>query len=539
MPRIARMYVLLLVLMALLPLAAGALLASPEDEPTPKFKRPDRVLVATGIAHTPNGIQGAPVYYRLGKPDAWKGDWTFAGRTNDQGMLAIEHLPRSTLALFRVYSDTMVGRDGKPGRWSLWGQGENGRIGVAMISAAEALLAKIEFVDAETGAPIERVFWGSGWMQRNKDAPRICVSEYVKAVAGEQADFGFHAQLPEGYLAWHPMGHRCPLPSGVKYLRAVYPVHRPLPVQLRILEADGKAAPESSVFAFVMGHRTVLDPEQERAPDGSIHLKRVPFLPGSPLTLHVRTKAAPTRSATIETVIPSDRSKPLVLSLHLPEGDASTYAVPTAPSAAPPLPPTLGIDKQPQAEKPGDLVILCQYADGRNAPKVRLLLEGPSYALHVKGTVARLPRRASVTTDYAGRAELKGIESGSWRVLWDGLHAFARVVRVRTGEETTLKMHERAGALVQVAVVDEQGKPLPFPIIRLSTGPERSRRAWRRPPAERVRVDDFGDHGGRRTFERVAAGPVTVEATWGGLSGSVQLSARNKGEHPVTIVVRP
>ncbi len=134
---------------------------------------------------------------------------------------------------------------------------------------------------------------------------------------------------------------------------------------------------------------------------------------------------------------------------------------------------------------------------------------------------------SSGTTDRAGVATLVGVPAGSRGVT---VHDPGRLFEDATAAvvadtETRLLMHEIAGGMLEIEVVDGEGSPAPFArfTIHSEQGP-----AWLDvDDGGEQRLDPFTDVRGRRTCRRVPPGKVTVVADRGDGHAKAEVELRD------------
>lgn len=112
-----------------------------------------------------------------------------------------------------------------------------------------------------------------------------------------------------------------------------------------------------------------------------------------------------------------------------------------------------------------------------------------------------------------GRVLFQGLEPGPERlaVLGAGTVAF-HAIEVVAGQEGRAEIRADLGGRIRLEVVDEEGEPVPYAEVTIE---QPSEWEWVEVVDGVQRVDPFTNHRGVRTFHRVEAGTVTVNALYG------------------------
>lgn len=162
---------------------------------------------------------------------------------------------------------------------------------------------------------------------------------------------------------------------------------------------------------------------------------------------------------------------------------------------------------------------------------VRLVAEDGSAAA---GAYMQMGHGARIA-DAAGRVRFSGIHAGEHRVIVIGagpVHAHVVDVPASGRSEQTLVLP--TGGTLEVEVVDEVGRGLPFPTIRID-------RKDALPHLDCVdgtqRVDPFGDAEGKRVYRHVGAGPIKVWALFGSRVSSAEVVMTDGGHERIRIVL--
>ena len=139
--------------------------------------------------------------------------------------------------------------------------------------------------------------------------------------------------------------------------------------------------------------------------------------------------------------------------------------------------------------------------------------------------------------DLHGVAILRDIDAGRQLIsLADPqLVPITIAVDVRADETVEIELVEPEPAMLEVAVVDADGKGFPVARVGVETPSDM-------PALDLVdgvlRLDPYTDEYGRRTFTRVEPGPVVVRASGRGVSGEAKVNLRPRLRSAVTVVVQ-
>jgi len=140
-------------------------------------------------------------------------------------------------------------------------------------------------------------------------------------------------------------------------------------------------------------------------------------------------------------------------------------------------------------------------------------------------------------TDARGEVSLRDRAVGSHDVLCEpGGHFPMRArVTVVAGRTTDVVLREPTGAKIVVTVVDPRG--LPCPSARIDVQARQGDAVFDVTDGV-MRVDDFTDERGRRTFARVRPGKARLVVTWRGHLARTTIDAADGETKDVHVVVR-
>ena len=115
-----------------------------------------------------------------------------------------------------------------------------------------------------------------------------------------------------------------------------------------------------------------------------------------------------------------------------------------------------------------------------------------------------------------------------------GLFSIRRRIDVEANKESRLELVEPLGGTVEVLVVDDRGKALPYASLSVRTA---SGDLWLDLEGTTQRVDPYTDRGGRRVLHNLEPGRIRVQASWGGRAGSAAVDVAQNSEGLIRVVV--
>jgi hypothetical protein len=279
---------------------------------------------------------------------------------------------------------------------------------------------------------------------------------------------------------------------------------------LGILEPDGGPVAEPLVTRVQLAGHDL--PTDRVAGDalGRLRLGGVPFLPGELVKVHAGRRGGHARGST-ETRIPDDPRAAFTAEVIVPPEEKT---------------PVIGIGGQAGGGFFGGLAGH-RFFDlrGLHVPKERgsVVVEVHRHG----GRPARWtdvwlgPRRAR--TDREGRVLFERLIPGDYTVRAKavGLLALSGRVTVRPNRTAHVTLREGPGADLEVQVIDAKGRALSYATLEVQTA---SKVPWVDLDSQGVqRLDPFTDSSGRRVLRHVPPGKVTLKASWGSRSASVQI----------------
>ena len=370
-----------------------------------------------------------------------------------------------------------------------------------VIVVDDLLPLEIEFVDQETGRPVEVAIAGSPLESDNVLSYRH-LSRYVAKVApvrrGRDADFWIDVDAPEGWvLPDSPVVRAGFISRYATAVRSTVPVAREVPLTVRVLRHDGSPAPDATISASVTGARTLSTTTTESTGgDGIATIRSLPFLRGERLT--VSAMDADGRVAPTEEAVLVDADRPLSITLRLPE-EAGGPWIGRGGGASSRF--SCRADRRHLPAGTARLTVTLTRRNGLPAAGARVLLSGPN------GRTGR--------ANDAGRVEFVDLTAGTYRVTLrePGLVTTTDEVTLVDGESRAVAVQETAGRAATLRVVDADGLPLPNVrvVVELPWGEQHVQLD----NAGVQRLDHWTDVSGRVRFTDLPAGKLSAVATLG------------------------
>ena len=398
----------------------------------------------------------------------------------------------------------------------------------------------IECVDAVTGEPIALGEPATGDVVREYPARKV---GFVSVPWPEQRSLhllgdprrlqptwipGFRVfRVPEPYF--DAADGRPQSPSrGATGFRATVPLHRAVNVDLRFLDEAGR--PTDDVQVDRWSSAVAGGPKRSASPviDGRVRLERLPFVPGDEISVLL--------------VRPSSREE-----ASAPDGSSGGYSLAQQRFAA-----TMPASYQPALSfevtlrwtgpkhvwRRGVAKTSKRSEEGRRAAlgSVRTRVTDPAGA-PMPDVVVSVGSRSAATDAY-GLALLTDVPIGR-STLYASTAATRiafREVDVVEGVETSVELQAMVECTVDVTVVDEAERPVPFALLEFDT---EGRLPWVDVGEDGTqRLDSFTDRLGHRVCRGVPPGSVPLRASWNGKAGEAKLELRGGDRRVVRIVVK-
>ncbi len=368
-------------------------------------------------------------------------------------------------------------------------------------------------VDAETGEPVPVEGMTANFDKRpGTQRPEDGVYEYMVR-AGREALFGGRIDFKpmRGRVAWDLVSWSVPRSAYAERLEVVAPLRREVPVSVMVLDHTGAPCADALLTSFQIAGKTVFKVVAESDAYGNRHVEGVPYFRGERLTVSAGIPDT-TAAASASVVLGPYADQAVALEIRLPKpsptigngaiglGGGSGYS-------------SRGRNGQRKKIVPSGTVIARVYRyDG--TPAVNALV----------GAAGRTGR-----TNESGRVVLKECLPGShgiW-VKQKGLFRIDGKVEVLAERTVEVELREKRGRARDIEVVDENGDPLPFALLRLQGGASSER--WIDEVGGVQRLDGFTDHEGRRTFARIDPRVTKITAQWGSRKTTVDIGADETG----------
>jgi len=479
---------------------------------------PVRVLV-TGAARTP--LPG--VYLRArGAPERTSDDGVI--RTDDRGLARFADLPYDGSVSVEFFRDKPEVR---PGQFA-WnpldplGGGDNKRVVTGRdvtYRAQTGVLMLVRLVAAETGSdvagaqvrcvrsPAASKVWESA-PRRFLIAPRI----------GRRWVVSFEAQPPAGWVAFERTWLSAVLSPYAREVEFVYPLRREVQVSVTPMEEEGGTA-RAEIQSLSVAGRTPADWSWKGDASGRLNVYGVPFLRNEVLELSVRRPDG-TGFTKVRTVLPDHPAARLDLRVVLPKEDG--LEGPSDNGA-------IGIGGGSSSSFSGP-----RHAQLDNAVLITVRRHNGLPAVNAPVTLGRL---SGQRTDAKGQVRFERVQAGAQRVTvrQAGLLPLTRSVDVREKGTTRVDLREGSGGIIDLLVVDEQGRPLSYAAVRVKTP---SGLAWVDLQGKRQRIDPFTDHLGHRRLTHVETGDLELTASWGSRRVSIGVDVK-EGETSSLRVILP
>lgn len=434
-------------------------------------------------------------------------------------------------------------------------------------TSVPAARLRLDVVDALTGEPLDATWFlegpvegplpadapprtepeppklhltNDGRRRRSCDAAAVPLFDrraVVRAHASVPGYAGLELESRRRTAGEEVIDRRVYVPSGVRELRLRVPLYETVPLELTVLGPDGRPAEGAEVRQVrIAGHIVGLEwtTADER---GVLRLRDVPYVPGEVVEAYVawrynesvrRDPLAGNPPPEFRTTPPPDRAQAwsAIVNLAGPtdvtewkyEADPADEAAEGAPADVEPDP--IGLRAGDASAPRGEIRVSVVAADG--APIV--------------GETVWFGADGQAGTDGKGEVSLRDRAVGEHDVSCHPAGHFPMRARltVVAGKTTDVVLREPTGARVVVTVVDPRGLPCPSARIGVVLDDD----AVLDVTDGVMRLDDFTDERGRRTFARVPPGKALLVVRWRGRVVPTPIEVADGETKDVRVVVK-
>ncbi len=401
-------------------------------------------------------------------------------------------------------------------------------------------------VDAETGEPVLGVRWRVH-PQFDVDRPFLTAAEgaaTIYARPGGPCLVALDVEAPAGYVAWDTPVFEHHVAREARSLAIVYPLRREV-----TLQATYDPVEDPSLDEAAQARIRIATLESSLAPVRQTHgLIRVPGVPYFRdaqsvvrLTKATRRAAGRLRAEVLgeaRVLFPADHQEAVnadareILHRGGVNPDGTTALRKRGPVSRwrardrrdaeneARLRPVVALPGSPGPAS-GTLRILRR--DGRPAPGARFWMWGVARRANERGEYA--------FQLHAGAVRFILVEPGLVNTVLD--------VKLEARADQRLTLRERVGARIELEVVDEKGRPLPHARVHVGMLRRREPTTWQPTVRHTQRIDGFTDHQGRRAYDSVDPGHVTLTGTWADRAGKATLDVSEGQAVRAQLVLRP
>lgn len=339
---------------------------------------------------------------------------------------------------------------------------------------------------------------------------------------GRPTNLKLGVSAPEGWVAWELATWTVHISPYARRLSAHYPLRRELPVVVSILEPDGSAVRSPVLNWLAVAKRRIVEPVYTGDAYGRLRLRGIPWLPGEVVIASARRKDGFV-AASAAAAIGDDPEREIYLEIVMP---------PENPNAI-----RMGGGAGGRFGRRGGSRNLLTGGGSvrRNRGSVTVTVLR-SNGRPAAGAKVKLGHRTATANEY-GRAHFRHVARGTHAVHAQhvGLLPMTGSVTVRGSEAARITVRERKGGRIQVLVVDDADRPLPYATLDVRL---KSKRPWVDLDEHGTqRLDPFTDHQGQRQLRGLEPGRVTLEARWGGRSKQRTVEVEDRGSETIRIVL--
>ncbi len=313
------------------------------------------------------------------------------------------------------------------------------------------------------------------------------------------------------------------LVADARALTLLVPVVHEAVLEVVIRGPDGRPAEGAVLQTLSVGGKR-WPPHVEHLGPGSLRIRGIPHLAGEPVAAGIEWRPKGD-GQTLPSETPEDEDGPKNLKVTIPDRLDSPWAVVLDLSGS-----TGSLADRTQVDfdwKRNRRDATPRKADGA-AGTLRLRILGWD------GAPLRNVRLPGTVTDAQGMATITALaaQQQDFLVRVPGRLPIRCSVNLRPSEVTTHEAREPVGARLEVAVVDEDGRPRPTALLQIRGA------TFFDVEVTTQRVDLFTDHLGRRSISRVEPGEAEIHASWGSRKGFEKVTLVDGETTRVRIVAR-
>ena len=401
-----------------------------------------------------------------------------------------------------------------------------------LIHADVGIELRVLALDAESGAEVRR----ARWIPRLGERTGNGVARVVAAGPGRRMDLWWAVLAPTGYVAFDEVEVNGLVSRYATSLFAAYPLRREADVEVEVREADGRPARDADVTGVWVAGRGLDIWRTERFAAGVLRIRDVPFLRGEPLSIYAAPPNRASRGASWSGALPEEVGIPTRGRIDLP-----------LPEAVEPIGLGEGsggcfssrgcghyCDRSSRGTE-GSVTVVVRRRDGTPAAGANVRLD-PAVVLAAAGSVSFRKRNAILDTHGRFTWEKLFPQRFVVRLQEPGLVPCEASVELPPNGDVVVELVEPSGGDVEVVVVDEDGRGLPFATIEVKT---ESGLEWLDVADDGAqRIDPFVDERGRRRLAHVEPGTLELSATFGTRKGTATASVDEGGRTVARVLIK-
>jgi len=446
--------------------------------------------------------------------------------TDAEGRASFDDLPYDGSVRLRFHLRLSAGELGvefiqlQP--WCGGPDGYEARGSDVLFVADTGLRLDVVFAEAETGRRLTGLSASIAGVEHTVE-PRLLDEDawLVFPPVEDPTVLAWKVEPPSSRLLWEPSAIRTCISRYATSLRLVFPLRLEHAVSVTVEESDGAPAAASLDSVYAAGRTLPLEAVERTGP-GRFRVRGVPHLPGERVMVQAET-ALDDRvgSVTALGVVPDDPREDLEMRVRLPplrwrgEADAGAGVIGIGGGAG----GTFGGRGGHRTLTRGVTTIRVRLRDGRPAVGALVTIAGRRHY-----------------TDSDGRVRVMSLPPGVHRVTVSqvGVIPITASVTVPAGRDVEIELDEPPAAAVDVEVVDDRGRALPFAALAVKTP---SGEPWVDLQDGIQRLDPYTDHEGRRRLHNLEPGDLRLTVTWGSRKQEVHVAAASSDVTSVRVVL--